>query len=128
MASLLILCPLTVICTVSLLKNAARCIPNTEFDSMPESLREREFDLFCNVTVTSNLLFTGKRSSSTASTRQGFKEGGLRCSELGTGGGVDLQGHSDAQGLRMECTASAVVRVRESNPYFCGMRPCNYFD
>ncbi|MED6154918.1 hypothetical protein PIB30_001059 [Stylosanthes scabra] len=25
-------------------------------------------------------------------------------------------------------TASAVVRVRESNPYFCGMRPCSYID
>ncbi|MED6114635.1 hypothetical protein PIB30_082282 [Stylosanthes scabra] len=73
-------------------------------------------------------LFTGKRSSSAASTRQGFKEGGLRCSELGTDGGWDLQGHSDAQASRMECTASAIVRVRESNPYFCGMRSCSYFD
>ncbi|MED6134915.1 hypothetical protein PIB30_041399 [Stylosanthes scabra] len=32
-------------------------------------------------------LVTEKRSSSGASTRQGFKEGGFRCSELGTGRG-----------------------------------------
>ncbi|MED6178139.1 hypothetical protein PIB30_104818 [Stylosanthes scabra] len=73
-------------------------------------------------------LITRKRSSSAASTRQGLKEGRLRCSELGTGGELDLQDHSNTQALRMECTAFAVVRVRESNPYFCGMRPCSYFN
>ncbi|MED6124911.1 hypothetical protein PIB30_063407 [Stylosanthes scabra] len=41
-------------------------------------------------------LFTRKRSSSAPSTWQGFKEGGLRCSELGTGGGGHVS-HSDAQ-------------------------------
>ncbi|MED6116271.1 hypothetical protein PIB30_098619, partial [Stylosanthes scabra] len=54
-------------------------------------------------------LFIGKRSSSAASTRHGFKEAdsGAQSLELA---GADPQGHSDAQALRMECITSAIVR------------------
>ncbi|MED6137010.1 hypothetical protein PIB30_061012 [Stylosanthes scabra] len=47
-----------------------------------------------------------------------------------TGGGPAklLRRSSQQSALRIECTASAVVRVRESNLYFYGMRPCSYFD
>ncbi|MED6184616.1 hypothetical protein PIB30_049127 [Stylosanthes scabra] len=60
----------------------------------------------------------------------GFKEGGLGFQEVdqawngGGGPARPLRRSSLEDGV----TASAVVRVKESNPYFCGMRPCSYVD
>ncbi|MED6155866.1 hypothetical protein PIB30_009339 [Stylosanthes scabra] len=50
-----------------------------------------------------------------------------RLTKLGTMGGGPARPLRRSS-LEDGVTASAVVRVRESNPYFCGMRPCSYID
>ncbi|MED6143167.1 hypothetical protein PIB30_003871 [Stylosanthes scabra] len=50
-----------------------------------------------------------------------------RLTELGTVGGGPARPLRRSS-LKDGVTGSAVDRVRESNPYFCGMRPCSYVD
>ncbi|MED6132734.1 hypothetical protein PIB30_021559 [Stylosanthes scabra] len=50
-----------------------------------------------------------------------------RLTELGTAGGGPARSLRRSN-LEDGVTVSAVVRVRESNPYFCGMKPCSYVD
>ncbi|MED6113983.1 hypothetical protein PIB30_075892 [Stylosanthes scabra] len=50
-----------------------------------------------------------------------------RLTKLGTAGGGSARPLRRSS-LEDGVTVSAVVRVRESNPYFCGMMPCSYVD